>query len=515
MTAIALSGPTAAPVEGSLPVQGGADIQVNGQPSSEVDFAALLLGALTAPAPRVQTRDASDATPQTVEESGPEAADEPVDPADEAAAQMVAMVPVTVVPVPSTPAQAPASEARPAVTGPDVPPVGSPSVQPGEATGALAWDAPTTSGLLPADRTPHDEASVLPTNGAPAQEAAARPGDTAAPPALSAPAEPEPANQAEPSARPGQAESAREAPQAASARATVEVDARTTRAARPSADTRPEQEAATDRAVSARPQTEDTPRVAATTKPRASGESQEQPQQQHQSVKQLHPMDRIDAAKHPEATAAARPAVHHEGANLPQVEREVPKPAVDDIADAQSRPMPVTVADRAASTSVTELVRQAPAAETPQVDLSRRVIDQVVRQVTLHRLPERSDLVVRLNPPELGTLRLHIVQDAQGVASQIQATSEQTRGLLQAHLPMLQEALSNAGVRMDSVTVTSDAPFSSLAQNAPQDGAYQQQDAHQQRSGYGREPGGFTAGMPSAATVSTARTDSAGYSWLA
>lgn len=149
--------------------------------------------------------------------------------------------------------------------------------------------------------------------------------------------------------------------------------------------------------------------------------------------------------------------------------------------------------------------------QIPDMPLHRQVIDQVVKEIRLHRLPERSDLVVKLNPPELGTLRVHITQDANGIYSQIQANNEQVKNLLQAHLPMLTNALADAGLRMDSVSVTSDAAFNTFLQSPAHENGQQEWQGQRNRSAYQG-----AAGFQSVGDFSSliAPADLSAYDWL-
>ena len=154
----------------------------------------------------------------------------------------------------------------------------------------------------------------------------------------------------------------------------------------------------------------------------------------------------------------------------------------------------------------------APAAPTP--DLHARVIDQVVRQVTLHRTDDRSDIVVKLNPPDLGNLRLQITQDASGMTTRIQTASSQVRGLLEAHMPLLIDSLAKAGVQMDSVSVSVGTSFNAFAQNA------RQQDAQPNSNQPGRQSAdtlglGGARALVNASLPAWGSVEQAGYSWLA
>ena len=145
-----------------------------------------------------------------------------------------------------------------------------------------------------------------------------------------------------------------------------------------------------------------------------------------------------------------------------------------------------------------------------------QIIDQIVQQAKLNNYDGGSDLVVKLSPPELGNLKLQIVQDASGITSHIQASSENVRGLLQAHLPALMDALSNAGIKMDavSVSVSTDSSAGSFAQTMQQGQA--QSDSGQSRQNYAYERGISNTSAVSDVVYSSQQIASqVGFSWLA
>ena len=151
--------------------------------------------------------------------------------------------------------------------------------------------------------------------------------------------------------------------------------------------------------------------------------------------------------------------------------------------------------------------------QAPRTEQHTRVIEQIVREVHLNQSEGRRDIVVRLNPPELGTLRLQISQDVAGMTSHIQATTEQVRGLLQAHVPALIEALSNVGVRVNAVSVSSGPMFGAFAQDAQAGNAYGRQEQSRRGAANRQTTGGVEASTLFAAQQ--AQQYRAGYSWLA
>jgi flagellar hook-length control protein FliK len=156
------------------------------------------------------------------------------------------------------------------------------------------------------------------------------------------------------------------------------------------------------------------------------------------------------------------------------------------------------------STARTEAQRAAP-------EVHQRVIDQVVKEVKLHKLENGSDLTIKLQPAELGSLRIRLVSDAQGVTSQIEASSPQVRNLLQAHVPMLMDQLSSAGVRLDSVSVTSSANLGAWSETMTQQHSQQQTATPQHRHSAGEVVSTALGEQPAAYGV----RESTAYSWLA
>lgn len=150
---------------------------------------------------------------------------------------------------------------------------------------------------------------------------------------------------------------------------------------------------------------------------------------------------------------------------------------------------------------------------TSNSDLHVRVIDQVVREVRLSQIHGQNNLVVKLNPPDLGALRLQISQDATGMTTSIQASNSRVQGLLEAHMPLLMDSLSKAGVQMDSVSVSVGTSFNAFAQNA-QHGNSQPNSSHaRQPFTPGRQMGGILTASEFA--PAWGRSEQTGYSWLA
>lgn len=108
-------------------------------------------------------------------------------------------------------------------------------------------------------------------------------------------------------------------------------------------------------------------------------------------------------------------------------------------------------------------------------NLAEKVVGQIVKAVSLRRLGGQSEILVKLHPPELGFLTIRIAQDVRGLVSHIETTREEVRNLLQAHLPILTDALSESGVRLNSVTVSYESSLGDFHHNFGQDWGDSQQ----------------------------------------
>lgn len=98
-------------------------------------------------------------------------------------------------------------------------------------------------------------------------------------------------------------------------------------------------------------------------------------------------------------------------------------------------------------------------------------VDQV-REVVLSHVAEtrragRVDLHVRLEPPELGTVRLHLTASADGISGHVVVHEEAARTVLEQQLPELRVKLVEAGVNVGRLDVSRDNTGQSGAQSGP------------------------------------------------
>lgn len=101
--------------------------------------------------------------------------------------------------------------------------------------------------------------------------------------------------------------------------------------------------------------------------------------------------------------------------------------------------------------------RAAIAADTTQapepVVTPRAVVDQVAQRVLLISRDGQHEVSMRLEPPELGAVRIDAVLTGRQLTLHIRAEQEPTRDLLEQALPRLRESLAQHGIATDRVTV--------------------------------------------------------------
>jgi flagellar hook-length control protein FliK len=143
----------------------------------------------------------------------------------------------------------------------------------------------------------------------------------------------------------------------------------------------------------------------------------------------------------PRVTAAAEALVDRFGGPSPEIERDGPGPNADSSVGAA--PIPSALAPREADA----------VAETHRPDPVRDPIDQIATRLRDVRGPGRHEISVRLDPPELGAVRIDARLDGARLSLSIVAEHAPTGELLADALPRLRETLSQQGFVPANVTV--------------------------------------------------------------
>lgn len=107
---------------------------------------------------------------------------------------------------------------------------------------------------------------------------------------------------------------------------------------------------------------------------------------------------------------------------------------------------------------------QATSAETGSIRLASgeflsesQVVDQVLERISFDRAGNQSRIVVKMNPEELGEVKLALTMDKDQLRAQLLTQNHQVQEILEKHLPKLHEALSQQGVKLEDIQVDIDS----------------------------------------------------------
>jgi flagellar hook-length control protein FliK len=103
-------------------------------------------------------------------------------------------------------------------------------------------------------------------------------------------------------------------------------------------------------------------------------------------------------------------------------------------------------------TAATARAESATRTETPAV-APRTVVEQVTERVVFLRRDGRGEITLRLDPPDLGAVRIEAVMEGGRLRLEIRAEAEPARQALEASLPRLRESLAQQGIVADQVSV--------------------------------------------------------------
>lgn len=87
----------------------------------------------------------------------------------------------------------------------------------------------------------------------------------------------------------------------------------------------------------------------------------------------------------------------------------------------------------------------------------QEVLQQVFGQLSARNLSGPQRITLRLNPEELGEVRLELIVDKETVRAHLQAQSQQVQEVLEKYLPRLREAFEQQGLKLQELQVTVDS----------------------------------------------------------
>lgn len=90
----------------------------------------------------------------------------------------------------------------------------------------------------------------------------------------------------------------------------------------------------------------------------------------------------------------------------------------------------------------------------PEPVVSAKVINHVVSAAKLHSFENGTGMAIRLDPPHLGTVQMNVAVSNGAVTASIETSTESARQILQSDMAALKQSLSDAGIRVDSISVS-------------------------------------------------------------
>jgi flagellar hook-length control protein FliK len=86
-----------------------------------------------------------------------------------------------------------------------------------------------------------------------------------------------------------------------------------------------------------------------------------------------------------------------------------------------------------------------------------QIVDQVLERISVDRVGNQSRIVVKMNPEELGEVKLALTMEKDQLRAQLLTQNHQVQEILEKHLPKLHEALSQQGVKLEDIQVGVDS----------------------------------------------------------
>lgn len=86
-----------------------------------------------------------------------------------------------------------------------------------------------------------------------------------------------------------------------------------------------------------------------------------------------------------------------------------------------------------------------------------QIVDQVLERISVERAGNQSRIIVKMNPEELGEVKLALTMEKDQLRAQLLTQNNQVQEILEKHLPKLHEALSQQGVKLEDIQVGVDS----------------------------------------------------------
>lgn len=164
-----------------------------------------------------------------------------------------------------------------------------------------------------------------------------------------------------------------------------------------------------------------------------------------------------------------------------------------------------TQTDAASAASTSSVQTASTAAQTGQT-MSTKMINQIVKAAKLQTFENGAGMSLRLDPPHLGSVQMNISTHNGTVTADLQTSTVTAKQMLESDLSALKKSLSDAGVNVDSISV-------SVGGNSTQSGGFHDQSAREYQENWRSSNSGFyqnSNSIDSASSVAAAARPAAG-----
>lgn len=82
------------------------------------------------------------------------------------------------------------------------------------------------------------------------------------------------------------------------------------------------------------------------------------------------------------------------------------------------------------------------------------VIHQIVKTAKVSLFDTHADMILRLDPPHLGTIHMKVIAEQGVVTANLKTSTETVRQILEADMSLLRQSLADAGIHVDAISVS-------------------------------------------------------------
>lgn len=86
--------------------------------------------------------------------------------------------------------------------------------------------------------------------------------------------------------------------------------------------------------------------------------------------------------------------------------------------------------------------------------LRSSVIHQIVKTAKVSLFDTHADMTLRLDPPHLGVIHMKVIAEQGVVTASLKTSTETSRQILEANMPLLRQSLADAGIHVDAISVS-------------------------------------------------------------